>query len=115
MAPLADWPDSARAGRRRRPEARPGVAPVAPLRGLSWVIGGPGFLREPSIRRLSGFSRGRRTNYIFSEMGKVRTRSLEKIPSFICTSQKIAQMTHGPVAGTVLGHRGPGIPKGAFY
>ena len=21
------------------------------LRGLSWVIGGPGFLREPSIRR----------------------------------------------------------------
>ena len=25
------------------------------LRGLSWVIGGPGFLREPSIRRHSVF------------------------------------------------------------
>ena len=65
---------------------------VAPLRGLSWVIGGPGFLREPSIRDISGFSRGRRTNYNLSETDKVRARSLEKIPSFICTSQTILKV-----------------------
>ena len=52
--------------------------------GSSRGIGGPGFLREPSIRRLSGLSRGQRTNYDFSEADKVGARSLEKIPSFIC-------------------------------
>ena len=37
-------------------------------------------------KAISGFSRGRKTHYILSETDKVRARSLEKIPSFVCTS-----------------------------
>ena len=37
-------------------------------------------------KAISGLSRGGKTHYILSETDKVRARSLEKIPSFVCTS-----------------------------
>ena len=57
-------------------------------------------------------SRGPETNYNCSEIGKVGARSLEKIPSFICTSQKIVGGLHKQLRSEIIAGRNR--PKSAL-